>query len=170
MKKILSASLLLLFSFSLFAASYDIGGGQSLILNEDGTYEIVKSSIDAGAIIGRQYKLDLNRSIDPINTLMMMEDPSTAILGKDFYRSMIEEMGLLDMIAAEIPDFSLIFLSPEKVLVTMEGEDPTELDYRITGGKELFVSEEEIGTFSDDFSEIQIMSEGIAFYLVQQDL
>lgn len=42
---------------------YDIGG-QSLLLKEDGTYEIIEKTIDINKIIGKQYKFDLRRSVD----------------------------------------------------------------------------------------------------------
>lgn len=160
--------------FSLTAVTeYDIGGGQTLVLNDDGTYEIITTQIDSARIIGKQYKLALERSLDPLITLAMMEDPTFALLGKDFYYSLIEEMGVFDMVASEIPDFSLVFLSSRKVLLTAEGENPFEANYRISSTRTLFLtavdgSEIELGTFNENYSEIRIMTGGLPIYLVQQ--
>lgn len=173
MKKIAFIFLLLFFSFSVFAVTeYDIGGGQTLILNDDGTYEIVLKELDYSSIIGMQYKLDLTRSLDPLITLAMMDDPSLAILGKEYFYSLIEETGYMDAIASEIPDISFVFLSQEKVLVIVEDESPLETDYRIDSDRTLTITnvygeEFEFGTFSEDFTEIEIISEGIPFFFVQ---
>ena len=88
MRKVITLVILLGFICSAVSASvteYDLGGGQTLLLHEDGTYEIVTSKGEVDRIVGRQYKLDLMRSIDPFITLAMMEEPSLAFLGKDYF-------------------------------------------------------------------------------------
>lgn len=172
MRKILSAIMLTVFiCSSIFAATaeYDIGGGQSLLLYEDGTYEIVTSQVDSDRIIGKQYKLDLMRTLDPFIRIAMMDDPSIA-----YYYSMLEDTGLIDMVTSEVPDFSVIFLSDEKVLVSVDGET-FETTYRITPAKVLYINgwdgvEQEIGTFNDDYEEICIPTEDtLPVYLIRQD-
>ena len=84
-------ALVIMISFILVCSSisaiteYDIGGGQMLLLNDDGTYEIISSEVEFNRIIGKQYKLDIMRSIDPFIKLAMMEDPSYAFLGEEYY-------------------------------------------------------------------------------------
>ena len=55
MRKILIAFLVILSCSSLVAkpTSYDIGGGQTLLLNEDGSYEIIANDIDTSAFVGK---------------------------------------------------------------------------------------------------------------------
>ena len=72
MRKVITLVILLGFICSAVFASiteYDLGGGQTLLLHEDGTYEIITSQVEVDRIVGRQYKLDLMRSIDPFITL-----------------------------------------------------------------------------------------------------
>ena len=167
---------LVLICSSIFSAAneYDIGGGQTLLLNEDGTYEIITSRVESDRIVGKQYKLDLMRTLDPLISLAMMEEPSSAILGKEYYYSVLEDTGLIDMIASEIPDFSVVFLSMEKVLVTIDGE-PFETTYRITPSRDLYVDgwdgvEREFGIFSENYEEIRLTIEDtFPAYLVRQD-
>ena len=96
------------------------------------------------------------------------------MLGTDYYYSLLEDIGIIDMISSEIPDISFIFLSEEKVFFTMEGEEPLETTYRITPSKILYIvakddTEQEIGTFSKDYGEIILsFSEDFPVYLVQQ--
>lgn len=88
MRKVITLVILLGFICSAVSASvteYDLGGGQTLLLHEDGTYEIITFQVEVDRIVGRQYKLDLMRSIDPFITLAMMEEPSLAFLGKDYF-------------------------------------------------------------------------------------
>ena len=95
MRKVITLVILLGFICSAVSASateYDLGGGQTLLLHEDGTYEIVTSKVEVDRIVGRQYKLDLMRSIDPFITLAMMEEPSLAFLGKEYYYSILEDI------------------------------------------------------------------------------
>lgn len=92
MKKILVFTLFLCVLASSFAADYDIGGGQKLILKEDGTYEIITSVIDTSVVQGKQYSLDMKRSLDPLIELMVLEDPSIMLLGKDYVASLLEGM------------------------------------------------------------------------------
>lgn len=159
---------------SLFCAvqEYDIGNGQTLFLNEDGTYEIISSEIDSDEIVGKQYKLDFTRSIDPLITLVMMEEPSAAILGRDFYYDLLAEMGILDMLKEEIPDFSCIFISSDKALFTITGEDPIEVDYHISASRNIYVKngydEINLGILSGDYSEIKLTSAEFPLYLVRQ--
>ena len=178
MRKVITLVILLGFICSAVSASateYDLGGGQTLLLHEDGTYEIVTSKVEVDRIVGRQYKLDLMRSVDPFITLAMMEEPSLAFLGKDYYYSILEDTGIMDMIIAEIPDFSMVFLSDEKVLISMEGEIPLEMDYRITPSKTLYIVnidgiEQEFGNFSEEYDEICInVEDSIPVYLVSLD-
>ena len=117
MRKILIAFLVILSCSSLVAkpTSYDIGGGQTLLLNEDGSYEIIANDIDTSAFVGKQYTLDIMRTLDPFITLAMMEDPTAALLGKEFYYSLLEESGAFDLIVDQIPNVSLIFLSEDTV-------------------------------------------------------
>lgn len=81
----------------------------------------------------------------------------------------------MDMIIAEIPDFSMVFLSDEKVLVTMEGEMPLEMEYRVTPSKALYIVnidgiEQEFGNFSEEYDEICInVEDSIPVYLVSLD-
>ncbi len=160
----------------IFAATteYDIGGGQTLLLYEDGTYEIITSRIESEWIVGKQYKLDLMRTLDPFISLAMLEDPSSAFLGKEYYYSILEDTGLIDMIASEIPDFSIIFLSNDKVLLSSDGET-LETTYRITPTKVLFINgwnevESEIGIFSENYEEIRLSIEDtLPVYLVRQN-
>ena len=169
MRKFLVVLVVLLTSFSLIAVTYDIGGGQTLVLNDDGTYEIVAAESDTSEIVGKQYKLEIERTIDPLIDLAIMEDPSIAALGRDFIYSLLE-----GMIESEIPEVSFVFLSQEKVLVTIEGEEPVEAEYRVAPDKSLFITawdgtEEGLGTFSDDYGEIMISADGIPVYLVRQN-
>lgn len=176
MKKGFSIVFIALMCFQLAASvmEYDIGGGQTLLLKEDGTYEIVEKTIDINKIIGKQYKFDLRRSLDLLISIVMLEDPTSVMLGKDYYYSLFEDTGIIDMISSEIPDISFIFLSEEKVFVTMEGEEPLETSYRITPSNNLYIvakdgTEQEIGTFSKDYGEIMLsFSEDFPVYLVQQ--
>ena len=178
MRKVITLVILLGFICSAVSASvteYDLGGGHTLLLHDDGTYEIITSQVEVDRIVGRQYKLDLMRSIDSVITLAMMEEPYFAFLGKEYYYSILEDTGIMDMIIAEIPDFSMVFLSDEKVLVTMEGEMPLEMDYRITPSKALYIVnidgiEQEFGTFSEEYDEICInVEDSIPVYLVSVD-
>ena len=169
MRKFLVVLVILLSSFSLIAVTYDIGGGQTLVLNDDGTYEIITVESDTSEIVGKQYKLEIERTIDPLIDLAMMEDPSMAALGRDFIYSM-----LAGMIESEIPEVSFVFLSQEKVLLTVAGEEPVEAEYRVAPDKSLFITtwdgtEESLGTFSDDYREIMISADGIPVYLVRQE-
>ena len=99
-----------------------------------------------------------------------MDDPSIA-----YYYSMLEDTGLIDMVTSEVPDFSVIFLSDEKVLISMEGEMPLEMDYRITPSKTLYTVnvdgiEQEFGTFSEEYDEICInIEDSVPVYLVSQE-
>ena len=163
MRKGIALLILLGFICSAVSASvteYDLGGGQTLLLHEDGTYEIVTSKVEVDRIVGRQYKLDLMRSIDPVITLAMMEEPSLAFLGKEYYYSILEDTGIMGMIMAEIPDFSMVFLSD---------------DYRITPSKTLYTVnvdgiEQEFGTFSEEYDEICInIEDSVPVYLVSQE-
>ena len=178
MRKFIALVILLGFICSAVSASvteYDLGGGQTLLLHEDGTYEIIISQVEVDRIVGRQYKLDLMRSIDPFITLAMMEEPSLAFLGKDYFYSILEDTGIMDMIMAEIPDFSMVFISEDKVLVSLEGEIPLEMDYRITPSKTLYIVnidgiEQEFGNFSEEYDEICInVEDSIPVYLVSQE-
>ena len=168
MKKILVFTLFLCVLASSFATDYDIGGGQKLILKEDGTYEIITSVIDTSVVQGKQYSLDMKRSLDPLIELMVLEDPSIMLLGKDYVASLLE-----GMIGTEFPAVSLIFISGEKVLLTIEGSSPQEASYRISADNSLFITgadgeETEVGTFSPDFSELRIVVEGVVLHLVCQ--
>ena len=97
-------ALVIMISFILVCSSisaiteYDIGGGQMLLLNDDGTYEIISSEVEFNRIIGKQYKLDIMRSIDPFIKLAMMEDPSYAFLGEAYYSAILEETGIMEAV------------------------------------------------------------------------
>lgn len=79
----------------LFATqSFDIGDGRTLILNDDGSYEVVDSSFDTSRIIGRQYVIDTDALIDSLIDMAALEDPSILLLGRDFARSLLVEMGI----------------------------------------------------------------------------
>ena len=136
MKKILVFTLFLCVLASSFATDYDIGGGQKLILKEDGTYEIITSVIDTSVVQGKQYSLDMKRSLDPLIELMVLEDPSLMLLGKDYVASLLEGMigtensGFQKRAAAGTPAaarvlFSVLnlqdtfcFLQPEKAYIS----------------------------------------------------
>lgn len=128
MRKILIAFLVILSCSSLVAktTSYDIGGGQTLLLNEDGSYEIIANDIDTSAFVGKQYTLDIMRTFDPLITLAMMDDPSAALLGKEFYYSLLEESGVLNSIMSQIPNVSIIFLNETTIFLSFEGEGQRE--------------------------------------------
>ena len=178
MRKIVVAFLIILSCSSLVAktTSYDIGGGQTLLLNEDGSYEIIENNIDTSAFVGKQYTLDILRTFDPLITLAMMEDPSAALLGKEFYYTLLEESGAFDLVVEQIPNVSLIFLSDDTVFASVEGEGQSEANYRATSNNDLFIvapdgTEQQLGTFSEDYSEISLLIEDdtLPLYLVRQD-
>ena len=178
MRKILIAFLVILSCSSLVAktTSYDIGGGQTLLLNEDGSYEIIATDIDTSAFVGKQYTLDIMRTFDPLITLAMMDDPSAALLGKEFYYSLLEESGVLNSIMSQIPNVSIIFLNETTVFLSFEGEGQRETSYRVASNNDLFLMrddgfEQKLGTFSDDYSEICLLVEdsSLPFYLVRQE-
>lgn len=177
MKKafVIMISIVLVCSSISAVTEYDIGGGQMLLLNDDGTYEIISSEVEFDRIVGKQYKLDIMRSIDPFIKLAMMEDPSYAFLGEEYYSAILKETGIMDMIATEIPDVSIVFLSEESILLIYEGNSPFETSYRISSAKKLYLTgndgdEREIGTFSDDYEEIKLaIDDTLPLYLVKQN-
>ena len=69
----------------------------------------------------------------------------------------------------------MVFLSEDKVLVSLEGEMPIEMEYRITPSKALYIvnvdgNEQEFGTFSEEYDEICInVEDSIPVYLVSQE-
>lgn len=162
--------------FSLFAKTteYDIGEGRTLLLYEDGSYEIVSSSIEPDIIVGKQYKLDMVSILEPYIALAILEEPSLSNLDKDYVYSLLKDTGLFDAIMAEIPNISLIFISKEKLLLIAD-EEKIEAFYRITASRELYFedsdgAEEKIGKFSDDYSKIVLeFDDTIPIYLVRQE-
>lgn len=159
----------------LFATqSFDIGDGRTLILNDDGSYEVVDSSFDTSRIIGRQYVIDTDALIDSLIDMAALEDPSILLLGRDFARSLLVEMGIEELISSEIPDLSFIVLSADRMLVTMSGEDPVECSYSITGGGSITIdlddgSEPVRGSVKEDGSAIDLKSDGITIRLIPVD-
>ena len=155
MRRILLILISALMYFSLYASSteLDIGGGQKIILNEDGTYEIASEEVESERLIGKQYKADWYKSLDSqFISLLRMAD-TTGMLWS------LDDDAIQELLLSRAPDTSVVFLSADKLLLAIEGEAPTEASYRITPAKELYIisdgSEEEyIGTFNDDYSEI----------------
>lgn len=156
--------------------AYDIGGGQTLLLNKDGSYEIIANDIDTSEFVGKQYTLDILRTFDPLITLAMMDDPSAALLGKEFYYTLLEESGVFGSIISQIPNISMIFLNEISVFLSVEGTGQIETSYRIASNNDLFLTdvngtEQKLGTFSEDYSEICLFLEddSLPLYLVRQD-
>ena len=125
--------LALMASQFIFASDqeFDIGDGRRLVLHDDGTYEVVHAQVDTSLVVGSQYVIDMDSTMELALEYAILEDPSVALLGKDLLLSMMQETGLVELIEEQIPDFSMIFLDMERVLFTMEGEDPVEYPYRI---------------------------------------
>ena len=118
---------------------FDIGDGRRLVLHDDGTYEVVHAQVDTSLVVGSQYVIDMDSTMELALEYAILEDPSVALLGKDLLLSMMQETGLVELIEEQIPDFSMIFLDMERVLFTMEGEDPVEYPYRIASDYDLMV-------------------------------
>ena len=140
---------------------FDIPGGRRLVLHEDGTYEVVTLEVDTAVLAGSQFVIDIESTIELAVEYAMLEDPSLAILGKDLVLSMMQEMGLDDIVASEFPDFSVIFLDASRVLFTMEDEEPVETVYDVEPDLSLRILDEDsgwmtIGSFSSALDRIDI--------------
>ena len=120
MRKLLTTTLLLAAALCQAAAStYDIGGGRQLVLDENGTYSIIQTEFDTSPLVGRQFVIDYDALIDTAVDLAVAEEPSLLILGRDTLSALVEELGLIDEFRAQVPDFSLIFISEDRVVATM---------------------------------------------------
>lgn len=100
---------------------YAVGDGRRVILNDDGTYEIVTDTIDTSVLAGRNFKIDFDSLIDAAMNYAIIEEPGLMLFGKDTLTSMLEELGIMDQILTEIPDVNFIFISSDRVLVLQEG-------------------------------------------------
>ena len=105
----------------------------------------------------------------------IIEEPGLMLFGKDTLTSMLEELGIMDQILAEIPDVNFIFISSDRVLVLLEGEDPLETSYEVSPSYSLRVQNLDgewttMGTFNEELTEISIKepSTGITVKLVMQ--
>lgn len=155
MRRMLLILMIVIISLSLYAdvPEYDIGGGQTLLVKEDGTYEIVQGEIEAEKFVGKQYKIDWDKSLDDqFISLLKMAD-TTGMLAT------LGDAALKELLLSRATEASIVFLSTDKVLLIEEGEAPVEATYRITPAKDLYITrdgyaEEYLGTFSDDYSEI----------------
>lgn len=103
----------------------------------------------------------------------IIEEPGLMLFGKDTLTSMLEELGIMDQILAEIPDVN--FISSDRVLVLLEGEDPLETSYEVSPSYSLRVQNLDgewttMGTFNEELTEISIKepSTGITVKLVMQ--
>ena len=140
---------------------FDIGDGRRLVLHDDGTYEVVHAQVDTSLVVGSQYVIDMDSTMELALEYAILEDPSVALLGKDLLLSMMQETGLVELIEEQIPDFSMIFLDRERVLFTMEGEDPVEYPYRIAPDLSLGIlipdgGWYELGSFDTSFDMLDI--------------
>ncbi len=140
---------------------FDIGDGRRLVLHDDGTYEVVHAQVDTSLVVGSQYVIDMDSTMELALEYAILEDPSVALLGKDLLLSMMQETGLVELIEEQMPDFSMIFLDRERVLFTMEGEDPVEYPYRIASDLSLgiLIPDEgwyELGSFDSSFDMLNI--------------
>lgn len=155
---------------TLFAKTqYDIGDGRTLVLNDDGTYEILESQFDTSVLVGKQYRLDMDAIIDEAIDYAIAQDPSIAIFGKEILVSLIENTGLLDQLVEEIPDISFIVISSDTMLATMSGEEPMQCEYTVTGGGKITIKAEggDVGgTVEKDGSKIVLDADGLNVTLV----
>ena len=160
-KKLFIAAVLIAFALSLPAVTeYDIGGGQKVLLYEDGTYDVVAPRMDTSKLAGSQYSLDWDALLSFFADLMIVEDPDMAILDKGFVTGMLRAM---------IGEFEIhfVFLSSDEVLVSMTGEIPDTFSYRLDSNRNLYVEDERIGGFSEDYSRLNFVIEGIPLTLVK---
>lgn len=160
MKKLALVLVLTLSALSLFATqTFDIGGGRSLVLNEDGTYEIVSGQTSASvpSLAGSQYTLDIEALRSFLVEIAIASDPSLAMLGEELINSIID----YSLMSEEL-NISFIFLNDERVIMIFSDEDPVETTYYIDGSRRLYFNELDssssvlIGLFNEDYSSITL--------------
>lgn len=69
---------------------YSVGDGRRVILNDDGTYEIVTDTIDTSVLAGRNFRIDFDSLIDAAMNYAILEEPGLMLFGKDTLTSMLE--------------------------------------------------------------------------------
>lgn len=172
MRKLLTTTLLLAAALCLAAAStYDIGGGRQLVLDENGTYSIIQTEFDTSPLVGRQFVIDYDALMDTAVDLAVAEEPSLLILGRDTLSALVEELGLIDELRAQVPDFSLIFISEDRVVATMAGEEPAEMAYTVDGSGMISLENpdgetEKLGLLEEDCTRIRMDADGITVFLM----
>lgn len=166
MRKILPLLLALLFALPAFSATaYEVGGGKTLIVYDDGTYEVVESFADTSFLTGRQYSVDWSDSLSPVIALATASDPELSYLNNAVLSAM-----LASYIESSGISFSLIFLSEDEVLAVMTDEASIETeryDYKLTQGGTLYLYGEETESlvFSEDYSRLTMTLDGLPLVL-----
>lgn len=162
MRKKLFLAILLCCAFTAFSVTeYDIGGGKTLIVYDDGSIETIDNRVDPTFLIGRQYAIDWEESLYPFISIAVAAEPSLALFRED---ALAEMMASYFGITGD--SISIIFLSEDEVLMasSIEGSSDIErYDYMLAPGKVVYILDGEgtVMLFNDDYSAITIPVDGL---------
>ena len=164
MKKTILLFVIVLCMLPLAAATeYVLDGGYRITLNDDGTYDVMEEAGDTSVLVGRCYTIDkeemavktlLTEFYDYDYELMSIDSAKVVKAAKD--------SAMLELLIADIPDFTILFPSSEHLIIVMGGEEPMESSYTMTPAGVINISalSSDVATyFNKDFSELSFVSQ-----------
>lgn len=164
-------TILLCLALTLSAVTeYDIGGGKTLVVYDDGSSEIVEKLIDPIIIVGRQYSFDAEETVRTALPRFRAENPLLAFADEDFLISMLVPQVKA---GAQNSDISLIFITKDELQMVINGKGNIytgRTNYRLVSGGVAYMTLPDIGelqmVFNKDYSQVSMMIPGEEIELV----